>query len=803
MDVYEWHKLMFQVKSLKHFSKVQEKKQSLSQKKFQWTKEWVELSEYLRKSELDFNLFVEKSPFIATIVQEGSEDTHMDVMRVKEDIERRLRKNLQETKTGAREKPKKSVPRDRSASVFEIRHPKGLKPIHPYGGPHGPDSPVVRRRMFQDELGMKIDAMEEEAKDLIQYLGSFSRRYLGDEVDRMHGSGDAGKWEDGDKQLQHQMIDMDERDDGDDHAIDWMLAAIYDVEQSMRKRYRSEMRSILVHERTQEDEIYLEFLESIPDEERCFPDRNRKTSSKREADDSSEIGVIQPRLVHSSWGRVQGLPKASGAAFRPLSSRKKVEPACSDEMKEKFPHLANLMEDVFRDEIEEDEPDSADELSQTVSSRSIGSSWSGEDVLSSGGRDLSKRDGDRDGNGYGGDEEMGELVEDLGVGVNMGQEIGQEMGQEMGHGRRGRRIQEPFSLNIGRKRKRMKRRQVEWASPTGCWEENDHFAFWVAYREHMQGAGDTRTASAFRDRVQMFVPSKSIEEIMMHDVWFRHYTIMRSKMRSLRRDVHRQLSTLRSTINREIVKAADRIDFQRLKDLEERETRERLKLLHDKVDAMHRIRFEQQLEIEAMQEEDTLAHQLREESFRKLEIQRRTRIQELLEEYRAEKEEQAARELEIKRLEEESKLERDQRKKIVNRGRVEYRREIQKRKQEERKRELEFLRQEAHRKQKRLEKIMEEVRVEVERDPDRAIGDTIASEMHMRDRVDPSHLDDRVFNPVFGYREDDLFRDKRFRLQYELGNAGLLGKQTAVDALRTMSSLHAPRRDTTGTLSFK
>ena len=111
--------------------------------------------------------------------------------------------------------------------------------------------------------------------------------------------------------------------------------------------------------------------------------------------------------------------------------------------------------------------------------------------------------------------------------------------------------------------------------------------------------------------------------------------------------------------------------------------------------------------------------------------------------------------------------------------RVSYRNELEERKRVERAEQLEHERILGEEQVLRLQKVREQVleRLNVQCDAERAAGPTVASSATAQAR-------EELF-PVYGYADDTLMKDMRFKIGHALRNAGLNGTKYASDLMKS------------------
>lgn len=219
--------------------------------------------------------------------------------------------------------------------------------------------------------------------------------------------------------------------------------------------------------------------------------------------------------------------------------------------------------------------------------------------------------------------------------------------------------------------------------------------------------------------------------------------------------------------------------------------------VHQKQTTLHN-----QLEIlrKDLEEKDTLEREekerfqkLQEERERLIEIERkkeRKRIAQSIEQYHKQREELQKKKLEIEALQRE-KLEAEKRKIFPEmKARVLYRDQLIDEKRKKLQTRTNELKKEIEERERRLEALREQVRPHIDADFDRAIAPT---ESFLSNQDTESQIHTQF--PTHGYSESTLLKDKRYKLQMKLQEAGLLHTQAARELINQMTDYSKMRAD--------
>ncbi|EDV26267.1 uncharacterized protein TRIADDRAFT_49953 [Trichoplax adhaerens] len=340
-------------------------------------------------------------------------------------------------------------------------------------------------------------------------------------------------------------------------------------------------------------------------------------------------------------------------------------------------------------------------------------------------------------------------------------------------------------------------------SRLGDWSEENHLQF-VMLREQYPTTMRNRR-KLLLDRIKRQLPTISVLEFDKHERWWIEYNWYHERRTELLHSWSRSRNELLIKSKALLADAWSNNEVIKAKEVAIRQQERLCQELHQKVT----IWREQKLELLKLEEE--MATKLRENEAAKLaaeveqEQRKRLAAKDKVTAYKKdlEKKRREQEEADKMRLTELRKILAEQA--VKDKARIEYRKEEHRKKIEDRRlAKEEVIRQEIE-KEARLDRLRQKVEVHVENDPLRLLQPTEAYNAKTAYAQQESELQDPIFS-VYGYTDDKILSDPRYKVEAALRTAGLLKSDYARMVLSTVTPLQPPRPDQETTMfhpSFK
>jgi len=288
------------------------------------------------------------------------------------------------------------------------------------------------------------------------------------------------------------------------------------------------------------------------------------------------------------------------------------------------------------------------------------------------------------------------------------------------------------------------------------------------------------------------LPSCSLHEILHFERWF----LLRKLMLDRRRNIELSFSRRRAETLQEseaLLTASSETNEQNAEMAAERlQTEARRQNLHSKLKDMRVERaIEHDVKSFMKNAEDRKRGKLAAASAMR-EKRKRVQVKKLIAVYQ--------RSLETKRQKEEEALRLKEEKERQELGhileycshRVEFRRQQNERRREEKASGAALVKLRQEQQRERLERLASQVAPQVEADPERVLQATASSS----GQGEAEQVGNRLFNPMNGFSDNHLFKDKRFRLSEALREANLHTTDHGRAIIRQAQTSTAPRVDT-------
>ncbi|EFC41503.1 predicted protein [Naegleria gruberi] len=328
------------------------------------------------------------------------------------------------------------------------------------------------------------------------------------------------------------------------------------------------------------------------------------------------------------------------------------------------------------------------------------------------------------------------------------------------------------------------------------WASEDHERYKHVYRQYQNGEHFGKNLVSYWELLKNTLPTKSETDIKDHDMWYKK--VHKIEIHKIKENKERLLKDLEKieSISKETISFY--IESEENKKKEELE-RKRFNVIAEEARRM----LEEQLILKEEKTKVDNERKAKEEEIRKQEEderdlrerERREKLKEQLEKYFKEKEEinqiqEEERKKEQERLKEEQVLTQK-----LNKERVDFRKnkefeKLEKKKEEQKKREEEALKREAQL-NKLIESVYEEMNLlEIDIDTKRLNQPTqslLNKQKEEEEQVEKLKL--------YGYTADQLMKDRKFKLQLLLQEAGLLNTDYAREIFSTLKPSRLTRVD--------
>jgi hypothetical protein len=331
------------------------------------------------------------------------------------------------------------------------------------------------------------------------------------------------------------------------------------------------------------------------------------------------------------------------------------------------------------------------------------------------------------------------------------------------------------------------------SSAVGSWSEDQKFRFSAVLAEY-SSSGGTASRKTIRDRLMLeFQPDgKTVAEVEAYWDAIVAEKFSAQRMAAALRQYTVSMMEARRSIAATIVALADHFDAtERAKQAEKEGEEARLRHV-----AAEKAMEERRADKRAQEEKMKLVEaEAREQAWMQFE-EHRLELKGLVLQYKQAKLELEVQRKEMAELARELAREQQVKTNAVNRERVAFRIAKLQEKNEAKRKQLAEKEAEQSEREARLEALRALVRVEAESNPDRTMGATKASST----KFDVTEAERAELFADHGYRDHDLFRDPRFKLQHALHGAGVLNTDYAKRVLATTKTAVAPRRDMQSTV---
>ncbi|KAG2392349.1 hypothetical protein C9374_012601 [Naegleria lovaniensis] len=330
------------------------------------------------------------------------------------------------------------------------------------------------------------------------------------------------------------------------------------------------------------------------------------------------------------------------------------------------------------------------------------------------------------------------------------------------------------------------------------WNKDDHQRFKTVFKQYNTPGMTIEKARSYYEALKLVLPYKTESELKEHDKWYK--TIHLIEIQKMKENKAKLLNELKKLENFAVEAISIHLSIMQAKSREEEEKQqfsqlaEKTRKLLQEQTAINEEKMKQDIERLAQEEKQ---RKREEELDRQKETKRRDLLRQQLSQYFAEKEEAVRKQEEERKREEDALQEQYRIMQKRNKDRVDFRKNKDIEKIEQRKAMI-IQRQEEEKKREQylnnlIQGVYEELRLlDIETDAKRL---TQPTQSLLNKQKDEEETEQFSSAKIYGYTNEDLMRDKKFKLQLLLQEAGLLHTGYAKEVFSTMKPSRQTRID--------
>ncbi|KAF0978526.1 hypothetical protein FDP41_002346 [Naegleria fowleri] len=341
-------------------------------------------------------------------------------------------------------------------------------------------------------------------------------------------------------------------------------------------------------------------------------------------------------------------------------------------------------------------------------------------------------------------------------------------------------------------------RKEKFKPRSHTWSKEDHQRFKKVFKQFNNSCTTAHHASSYYETLKSILPHKTESELKEHNTWYK--TVHLIEIQKVKENKEKLLNEIQKLENFAVESISLHCSLMQDKNREEEE-RQRFSQLAEQTKKLlleQLVIKEEKMkeESERLAKEDQQRKQ-EEDLERQKEAKRREHLKQQLANYLAEKEEATRKKEEEQKQEEEALQEQYRILQKRNKDRVDFRKNKEIEKLEQRKAMLKKRQEEELKREQNLNQLIqgvyEELRLlDIETDAKRLIQPTQSLLNKQKQEDEMQHPSTRK---IYGYTTEDLMKDKKFKLQLLLQEAGLLHTEYAKEVFSEMKPSRQTRID--------